>query len=112
ADPTAMRRLTVWAGAMATRESDPEGEVLAYFGGRLGDVAPAETLIPISTTEGIVETIAILIRGYLQANTIEKLAELGPELVCLALMPYLGLEGARKWAATFSPVGASGKLKY
>jgi len=107
ADPAAARALTVCAGAQASDGSNPEQEVLSHFEARLEQVAPAEMLFPISSAEGIVETAAILIRGYLLAGTIERLAELGPELVYLTLMPYLGLEGARKWAATFSLPEAS-----
>jgi hypothetical protein len=106
-DLAAARALTVCAGALATAERNPEHELLAYFGARLEEVVPAEMLFPISSTEGIVETIAILIRGHLHAGIIEKLPELGSELVYLTLMPYLGIEGARKWAATFPSLEAS-----
>jgi hypothetical protein len=101
-DPAAARALTVCAGAFASEERDPERELLAYFAERLELIAPFEMLFPISSAEGIVETVAILIRGSLLTGRIERLPELGPELVSLTLMPYLGLDGARKWAATFS----------
>ena len=101
-DLPAARALTVCAAALATEESDPEREVRAYFEELLEDVSPGPMLFPISSAEGIVETAAILFRGYLQAGRIERLPELGPELVYLALMPYLGFDGARQWAATFS----------
>jgi hypothetical protein len=58
-------------------------------------------LFPISSAEGIVETGAIMIRGHLLAGSAESLPALGPELVYLTLMPYLGLAGAKQWAAVF-----------
>lgn len=102
ADPAAARALTVCAAAQAGDGGNPEQEVLSHFEARLEQVAPAEMLFPISSAEGIVETAALLVRGHLLAETTEKLAELGPELVYLTLMPYLGLAGARKWASKFS----------
>jgi hypothetical protein len=101
-DLAAARALTVCAGALASEEIDLEGELLAYFEERLEEVAPGEMLFPISSAGSIVETTAILIRGHLLAGTAEKLPALGPELVYLTLMPYLGLGGARRWAATFT----------
>jgi hypothetical protein len=101
-DLAAARALTVCIGALAPEEIDLERELLAYFGECLEGIAPGEMLFPISSVEGIVETTAILIRGHLLAGTVERLSALGPELVYLILMPYLGLAGARKWATTLS----------
>lgn len=106
-DPAAARALTVCAGAQATDDTDPEGEMLTYFAELLESVAPDEMLFPISSAEGIVETSAVLIRGHLLAGRIERIGELGPELVYLALMPYVGLDGAREWATTFALPSAS-----
>lgn len=106
-EPAAARALTVCAGAQATDGTDPEGEMLAYFAALLADVAPDEMLFPISSAAGIVETAAVLIRGHLLAGRSERIGELGPELVYLALMPYVGLDCARQWASTFPPVGVS-----
>jgi hypothetical protein len=101
-DLAAARALTVCAGAQATDEADPEGEMLAYFAELLANVAPDQMLFPISSPAGIVETSAVLIRGHLLAGRSERIGELGPELVYLALMPYVGLDSAKEWAATFS----------
>jgi len=101
-DLAAARALTVCAGALTAEDRDLEGEMLAHFAGLLEDVAPEEMLFPISSAAGIVETTAVLIRGHLLAGRVERIEELGPELVYLALMPYVGLDEAREWAATFS----------
>jgi hypothetical protein len=102
-DPAAARALTVCAGAQTTDGRDLEGEMLSYFAERLEDVAPDEMLFPISSAAGIVETSAVMIRGHLLADRGERIGELGPELVYLALMPFVGLDRARQWAATISP---------
>jgi hypothetical protein len=102
-DPAAAHALTVCAGALAPEEGDPEGEMLAYFAALLEAAVPGPMLFPISSADGIVETTAILIKGHLLAGRTDELLELGPELVYLTLVPYLGLSGAQIWAATFTP---------
>ena len=67
--------------------------MLAYFAERLGAVAPTAARKPISTDESIVESIAVFIRGHLLGGTEAELPATAPDLVYLALMPYLGLEG-------------------
>jgi hypothetical protein len=106
-DPAAARALTVSAGAQSTDGRDLEGEMLSYFADLLEDVAPDEMLFPISSATGIVETAAVLIRGHLLAGRVERIGELGPELVYLTLMPYVALDDAKVWAATFSLPSAS-----
>lgn len=106
-DLAAARALTVCAGALATDGRDLEGEMLAYFAELLESVVPDEMLFPVSSPSGIVETTAVMIRGHLLAGRVERIGDLGPELVYLSLVPYLGLEGAREWAATFSLPKAS-----
>jgi hypothetical protein len=81
------------------RDRDPEREVLGYFAGLLGAVAPAERRFPISTDEAIVESIATIVRGHLLGGTADQLPGIAPDLVYLALMPYLGLAETQRWVA-------------
>jgi hypothetical protein len=101
-DVAAARALTVNAAEWASDVSDPELELRSYFESLLEDVAPSEMLFPISSVDGVVETIAIQIRGHLLSGTADRLLELGPELVYLALMPYVGDSWARQWAGSIS----------
>jgi hypothetical protein len=78
--------------------------VLAYFAERLSAIAPTAARKPISTDESIVESIAVFIRGYLLGGTETELPATAPDLVYLALMPYLGLEETRRWAESIDPV--------
>ena len=77
---------------------DREREVVAHFAELLSTTAPPEIRHPVSTDEGIVEAIATLIRGHLQAGTERELVQRAPDLVYLVLMPFLGIDGARRWA--------------
>ncbi len=104
-DVAAARALTLNARARAGDGSDPEREVVAYFEQLLTDVVP-ETLHPISSPKGIVETTATVIRGNLLAGTAEHLREAGSDLAYMALVPYLGIDGAKRWADTFSIPGS------
>jgi hypothetical protein len=106
-DGAAARSLAVNAGEWASEGSDPEEALRSYFESLLENVVPGQMLFPISSVNGIVETIAIQIRGNLLAGTPERLHELGPELVYLTLMPYLGDAGARNWAGSISLRGVS-----
>jgi hypothetical protein len=100
-DVEAARALTVCAGAQTAGDRDLEGEMLDYFAELFDDVAPDEMLFPISSPAGIVETTAVVIKGHLLAGRIERIEELGPELVFIALMPYVGFDSAKHWAAAY-----------
>jgi hypothetical protein len=95
--------LTVEARRPAFGERNPEQVVLAYFSERLSAVAPTAARKPISTDASIVESIAVFIRGHLLGGTEAQLPATAPDLVYLALMPYLGLEETRRWAASADP---------
>jgi hypothetical protein len=96
-DPAGAHALTIDARRQSLERGDREQEVIRYFAGLLAEVAPAEKRFPVSTDEGTVEAIAMVVRGHLLAATESDLPRLVQELVYLALMPYTGLAGARRW---------------
>jgi hypothetical protein len=98
AEPQMAHALIVQGRREPSGDGDREQEVIAYFASLLASVAPAELRRPTTTDEGVVEAIAALVRGHLQAGAAERLPAAAADLVYLALMPYLGLEGARSWA--------------
>jgi hypothetical protein len=57
-------------------------------------VAPAAVRKPISTDE----SIAVFIRGHLLGGTEAELPPTAPDLVYLALTPYLELKETKRWA--------------
>jgi hypothetical protein len=97
-EPAKARALTISARRPAFGERYPEQVVIAYFAGELGAVAPRASRVPISTDEGIVEAIALLVRGHLLDGAEGRLPALAPDLVFLALMPHLGRAEIGHWA--------------
>ncbi len=107
AHPGKAKALTVNARRPQDGEGeDPERAVIAYFAARLGDAAPAERRFPISTDVAIVESIATIVRGHLVEGTTSELPKVGPDLVYLSLMPYVGFAEARRWASSATAVGS------
>lgn len=100
AHPDAARALTIHARREAGAAGDRERELIRHFSRLLSDVTPAEARYPISTDEGLIESIATAVRGHLVSNAAGDLPALTPELTYLALMPYTGMAGARRWAET------------
>jgi hypothetical protein len=101
ADPEAALALTVRAQREGAGEGDRQDEVIAYFAELLEQVTPSART-EVSTDAGVVKAIATVIRGHLRAGSTALLPQIAPELVYMALMPYAGLAGARRWAASVS----------
>ena len=97
ADVDAASALTINARERASKEIDPEQEVITYFADLLKDATPAQMLFPICNEESLVESIAVVVRAHLQARTADKLPDLAPDLAYLSLMPYVGLASAGQW---------------
>jgi hypothetical protein len=97
-EPDKARALTLSARRPAFGESYPEQVVISYFARELGAVAPRARRVAISTDEGIVEAIALLVRGHLLDGAQDRLPAAAPDLVYLALLPYLGFTETTDWA--------------
>jgi hypothetical protein len=87
------------------RRADPgarerERELIAHFGDRLRALTPESASSPPGGEEGVIQAIVVLVRGHLRAGTIERIPKATPDLVYLALLPYMGVDGARSWAGT------------
>jgi hypothetical protein len=99
-DPAGASALTIQARRGDPAEPDRQDEVIAYFADLIGEVTPDHTLVPISRTdEGLVDSIATVVRASLIAGMAEQLPGLVPDLVYLTLMPYTGIAEARRWAS-------------
>ncbi len=97
ASPKKALALTVEARRPRADGRAAADEVVAYFAKLLAEVAPSERRAPISTDASVVEAIAMIVRGHLIAGTSELLPESAPDLVYLALVPYLGIAETRGW---------------
>jgi hypothetical protein len=107
-EPAKARALTLSARRPAFGERYPEQVVISYFASELGAVAPRAKRVAISTDEGIVEAIALLVRGHLLDGAESRLPAVAPDLVYLALMPYLGVAEIGHWADSAAPPGEVG----
>jgi hypothetical protein len=90
---------------------DAGDRIAGYEGliGRLAEMirsrAPTDRRLPGSTDEALVASIVGLIGDHVRIGRFERLAELGPELVLLTLLPYLGFAEAQLWADRTAPLG-------
>jgi hypothetical protein len=100
ADPAAARALTIQARNSNSDVADNQDGVIAYFVELLGELTPAEKVVAVSTDQGVVDSIATIIRGHLLAGTAPQLPGAVPDLVYLTLLPYTGLTEARRWASS------------
>ena len=61
---------------------------------------PAKQRSAGPTDEALVGAIAAIVAYHLRSERLDRLEDAVPELVCLALLPYLGFDGAKGWADT------------
>jgi len=90
---------------LVTVEEDPAGvgathyeRMISRLAGLIRAKAPVEARLPGSTDEALVSGIVGLVGDHIRIDRPERLAELRPELVLLALLPYLGFAEAQRWS--------------
>jgi hypothetical protein len=72
--------------------------VIARLAGFIRVKAPTEQRLPGSTDEALVAGVVGLVGDHLRIGRVDRLLELRPDLVLLALLPYLGFSEAQRWA--------------
>jgi hypothetical protein len=72
--------------------------IIGRFAGLIRIKAPLDARLPGSTDEALVAGIVGLVGDHIRIGRLDRLAELRPELVLLALLPYLGFSEAQRWA--------------
>jgi hypothetical protein len=92
-DPAAAREV---AAEAESERGESGGKTIEWLRGMLAAVVPAEryTTADATTVRGLVTVVA----GHLHRDREDDLAEIGPDLVCLTLLPYVGFEEAKRWA--------------
>ena len=68
------------------------------FAGLFDGEVPAKQRSAGPTDEALVGAIAAIVAYHLRSERLDLLEDAVPELVCLALLPYLGFDGAKGWA--------------
>jgi hypothetical protein len=100
--PEKARALTIEGRRGSPDDRLPVEEVIEFFAAELGKIAPASRRAPISTDEAVVGAIVTIVRGHLLAGSSDRLDRAAPDLVYLALLPYLGVAETRGWAMALS----------
>jgi hypothetical protein len=99
ANPSAARSL------LDARAGDPRAgagyrELIDLFSAQLRACAPPEARLPLPSDEAVVQSIAGVVSGYLHSGSTERLLEMAPYLVYMALLPYVGFDEAWRWSGT------------
>ncbi len=98
-NPAAARALTVDSRAVERQEGSGYPEMIARFAALLGSGAPRAEALPASSDASVVWVIAAIVCRHVRSGTIESLADGDPDLVFLALLPYVGFAEACRWSA-------------
>lgn len=98
ADPQGAHAVAIDGRRRTSGGVNLEQEAVGYFADLLRRAVKVERRFAVSTEEAIVESIATIVRGHLQLGTGDQLPKLAPDLVYITLMPYLGIDEARRWA--------------
>jgi hypothetical protein len=102
ANPGAARALAIESRAGEPQEGDDYEEMIDRFAALLGAGAPVAERLPASRDRSIVTVLATVITCHLRSGTIDSLAKGDPDLVFLALLPYMGFAEAARWSSTLS----------
>jgi hypothetical protein len=100
AEPAAARAL-----AVDSRWPDRDGasgyeSMIDRFAGILGSGAPRPDRLPETTDESVVSVIASIVSCHVRTGTVDRLEKDDPNLIFLALLPYLGFAEANRWSAS------------
>ncbi len=95
ANPAAGRALTINSRGAGTDEYD---SLISSFSTRLCHNTPEDRRPTASTDHAVVNSIASVVGEHLRADRVDRLDEVAPDLVYLALLPYVGFDEARRCA--------------
>ncbi len=89
-------------------DHSPERTLVAFLACELSMVAPNGSRAPVASDESVIATMAAIVRDRLFSGDREGLLACAPDLVCLALLPYLEFSQMAGWAESAIPatVGA------
>jgi hypothetical protein len=86
-------------------DQSPERALVAFLACELSMVAPNGSRAPIASDESVIATMAAIVRDRLFSGNREEVLACAPDLVCLALLPYLEFSQMADWAESASPAG-------
>jgi hypothetical protein len=95
--PAVVEALTVQGSADSDSQSGYDGTI-SRLAGFIQVNAPKGSRLPGATDEALVAGIVGLVGDHLRLGRVDRLEQLRPELVLLALLPYLGFAEAQDWS--------------
>jgi len=106
--PVRARAMASNSPSPGSGNQSPERALVAFLACELSRVAPNGTRAPVASDESVVATMAAIVRDRLFSGDREGLLACAPDLVCLALLPYLEFSQMADWAESATPatVGA------
>jgi hypothetical protein len=99
-NPAAARTLTIDSRVSEPREGSVYSEMIQRLAALLAAGAPRSERLPGSSDESIVWVIAAIVSCHVRAGTVDSLGDTDPDLVFLALLPYVGFAEACRWSST------------
>jgi hypothetical protein len=99
ANPAAARALAIDSRSGGTGQDGDYAEMIARFAALLGAGAPRADRLPASSDRSVVSVIAAIVSCRVRTGTVDQLGRGDPDLVFLALLPYLGFAEASRWSA-------------
>jgi hypothetical protein len=103
ANPGAARALTVDSRAGEPGEEGAFVQMVGRFAAMLGAGAPRSARLPASSDTAVVRAIASIITHHVRAERLQSLGGGDPDLVFLALLPYVGFAEAIRWSRSPLP---------
>ncbi len=95
-NPAAARVLT----ASGSEDSRSDPQLTRYFSEKLGTCLPGDRRPPAPIDEGVVASLTSVVSDHLRWDRADRLEEIAPNLIYLALLPYVGFTDAKRLAGT------------
>jgi hypothetical protein len=100
ANPAAARTLTIDSRSGGAEQDADYAEMIGRFAALLGAGAPRSDRQPASSDRSVVSVIAAIVSCHVRTGTVDSLSDGDPDLVFLALLPYLGFAEASRLTAS------------
>jgi hypothetical protein len=106
--PVRARAMASNSPSPGSADRSPERALVAFLASELSMVAPNGSRAPVASDESVIATMAAIVRDRLFSDDREEVLACAPDLVCLALLPYLEFSQMADWAESATPasVGA------
>jgi hypothetical protein len=101
--PVRARAMASNSPSSGSGSHNPEKALAAFLARELGRIAPDGIRAPVASDESVIATMAAIVRDRLFSGDREDVLACAPDLVCLALLPYLEFSQMADWAESATP---------